>query len=260
MPTKKIKLENIFVVLSEPKGPMNVGSTARAMNNAGLKDLVLVNPCEFTGEDARKMASGCNDTLLGATVFSSTREAVADASYVVGMTCREGKYRQNIMSPDELAETLIPVTQKNRVALLFGTERTGLNNEEIALCDSLVTIPTSSLNVSLNLSQAVLLVCYEIFKTSIGEAEKVADDNEREIATSNEMEQMYEHMEDIFRRIGYLNPQNPGHIMMAIRNIFARTALDGREVNLLRGIFGKIDCYAKWIGRGKIRRGKKQND
>lgn len=254
MPTNRIKLENIFVVLSEPQGPMNVGSTARAMNNTGLKELVLVNPCDFTGEDARKMASGCNDTLLGATVYSSTREAVAGASYVVGMTSREGRYRQNIMSPDKMAMELIPVTQKNRVALLFGTERTGLSNDEIALCDRLVTIPTSSLNASLNLAQAVLIVCYEIFRASTLEMEVTSVDAERELATSSQMEEMYDHMWDVFGRIGYLNPQNPGHIMMLIRQIFARAALDQGEVKLLRGMVGKIDCYAKWIERGKTRR------
>ena len=98
-----INLENIFVVLSEPKGPMNVGSVARAMNNMGLKDLVLVNPCEYTGDESRKMASGCNKTLLGAKVFSSTKDAVSKAGFVVGMTCRTGKYRQHINMPDELA-------------------------------------------------------------------------------------------------------------------------------------------------------------
>lgn len=228
---------------------MNVGSVARAMNNMGLTELVLVNPCEYTGNESRKMASGCNKTLLGAKVFGSAKDAVAKAGFVVGMTCRTGKYRQNINMPDELASNLSGISQKNKVALLFGTERTGLTNEEIALCDALVTIPASSLNSSLNLSQAVLLVCYEILKLSNEFCEKEADEAVP-LATSEETEQMYVHMEELFTRIGYLNPQNPGHIMMSIRSIFARSSLDSRDVSIIRGMIGKIDCYRKWIESG----------
>lgn len=249
MSKKAINLENLYVVLSEPKGPMNVGSVARAMNNMGLKRLALVNPCDYTSEEARKMASGCNDTLLGASVYESTRDAVAEAGFVVGMTCRTGKQRQNILSPEQLALRLIDVAPKNKVALLFGTERTGLTNDEVALCDTLVSIPSSALNVSLNLAQAVLLTCYEIFKLS--EEGVVSDSEEEELATAGEIEQMYDHMGDLFGRIGYLDPQNPNHIMMAIRNIFARAALDSRDVKILRGMIGKIDCYRRWIESGK---------
>ncbi len=251
-------LDNIYVVLSEPKGPLNVGSTARAMNNAGIRDLALVNPCEFTGEDARKMASGCNDTLLGARVFGTTAEALAEASYVVGLTCRAGKYRTNLMRPDEMASKIIPLAKNNKIALLFGTEKSGLSNEDVALCDTLVTIPTSPLNPSLNLSQAVLLVCYEIFKAS--DSADIYEQPYKVLATSEAKEQMFEHMEDVFGRIGYLNPQNPGHIMMVVRSIFGRTELEDRDVRVLRGMVGKIDCYAKWIARGKGKRKGNRDD
>ena len=252
-----IRLDNIFVVLSHPKGPINVGASARAMNNMGIRDLVLVAPCDHTGQEARKMASGCNETLLGARVFRTTREAVADAGYIAGMTCRGGKSRQNVITPEELAGSLVEISRKNRVALLFGTERTGLTNDEIDLCDTLVTIPTSEMNVSLNLAQAVLIICYEIFKAAAGYEEHLPR-QERTLATSEEMEGMYRHMEDVFQRIGYLNPQNPGHIMRAIRNIFARANLDPREVKIIRGMIGKIDSYRKWIERGKAGRKKQK--
>ena len=254
MSKKNINLENLYVVLSEPKGPMNVGSVARAMNNMGLTRLALVNPCDYTSEEARKMASGCNDTLLGATVYESTKDAVAEAGFVVGMTCRTGKQRQNILSPEQLAMRLVDVAPKNKVALLFGTERTGLTNDEVALCDTLVSIPSSAMNPSLNLAQAVLLTCYEIFKLS--EEGALSHGEEAELATSGEIELMYGHMADLFGRIGYLDPQNPNHIMMAIRNIFARAALDSRDVKILRGMIGKIDCYRRWIESGKSK-GKK---
>lgn len=251
--SEAVNLNNIYVVLSETKGPMNVGSVARAMNNMGLRDLVLVNPCEYTSNEARKMASGCNETLLGSRVFGSTKEAVAEAGFVVGMTCRTGKYRQNVVTAEEMAGMLLPLSQSNRIALLFGTERTGLTNDEVALCDLLVTIPASSLNVSLNLAQAVLLVCYEIFKISSG-AKQVELPEKKPLATSAELEQMYEHMEDVFSRIGYIDNQNPGHIMMSIRNIFARAHLDSRDVKILRGMVGKIDCFRKWIEGGQKKR------
>ncbi|MDH3974894.1 MAG: RNA methyltransferase [Deltaproteobacteria bacterium] len=252
--SEAINLNNIYVVLSETKGPMNVGSVARAMNNMGLRDLALVNPCEYTSNEARKMASGCNDTLLGAGVYKTTKEAVSEAGFVVGMTCRKGKYRQNVVTSEEMAGRLAPISRNNRVALLFGTERTGLTNEEIALCDLLVTIPSSTLNVSLNLAQAVLLVCYDIFKVST-EAGQAVLPEKAVLATSSELEQMYEHMEDVFGRIGYIDKKNPGHIMMSIRNIFARAHLDSRDVKILRGMIGKIDCFRKWIENGQKKRG-----
>jgi len=259
MSTEAINLNNIYVLLSETKGPMNIGSVARAMNNMGLRELALVNPCEYTTNEARKMASGCNDTLLGAKVYGSTKEAVADAGFVVGMTCRTGRYRQNVVDSEEMARLLLPLSKTNRIALLFGTERTGLTNEEVALCDLLVTIPTSALNVSLNLAQAVLLICYDIFKLS-SEADQVALPEKDPLATSAELEQMYEHMADVFRRIGYIDKQNPGHIMMSIRNIFARAHLDSRDVKILRGMIGKIDCFRKWLENGKKRGSQGQVD
>ena len=243
---RTVKLENIFVILSEPKGPANVGAAARAMNNMGLRELALVNPCDHTCEEARKMASGCNDTLLGAKVFGSAREATADAGFVVGATCRSRKGMQNFIDFETLSDTVSTASQKNRVALLFGTERTGLTNEETALCHALVTIPTSSLNLSLNLSQAVLLVCFEIFRSQ-KKPPAISKIEEKELASSGETEQMYEQMEELLTRIGYVNPENPNHIMMAVRSIFARASLDSRDVRILRGIFGKIDCYRKWI-------------
>ncbi len=252
-----ITLSNIYVILSHPRGPINIGSTARAMNNMGLKELVLVNPCEHQSDEARQMASGCNDTLLDAKVYTTVEEALTDAGFVVGLTCRTGKYRQNIVTPTELAERLSTVTKENRVALLFGTERTGLTNEEVALCDLLVTIPTSTLNPSLNLAQAVLLTCYEIFKASDEALYTEEEEEPVKLATSEETEQMYGHMETLFRQIGYLNPENPGHIMMTIRNIFSRASLDSRDVQILRGMIGKIDCYREWVDRGRKRRGKK---
>ena len=183
------------------------------------------------------------------------REAVSDAGFIVGMTCRTGKYRQNIVDVDGLTEKIVPISKKNKVALLFGTERTGLANNEIALCDLLVSIPTSSYNKSLNLAQAVLLVCYEIFKKSKEHLESQNKDT-IDLATSEEIEMMYDHMEDVFGEIGYTNPQNPSHIMMVIRGIFARANLDSRDVKILRGMVGKMDCYRKWVDRGKTKRTK----
>ena len=232
----------VVVVLVEPQSPGNVGMVCRAMKNMGLLRLRLVNPCRTDQLDAKRFALSAYDILERAEVFPNLREALADCAFSVATTRRHGKYRREIYAPEEIAAKIRGLEGKGGVALVFGREDSGLTTDEVALCRWQATIPTSGEFGSLNLSQAVLIFAYELFRSN-GEG---ANRPERAPAPNEEVETLYDHMERALLHIGFLNPQNPGHIMRTLRRVFARAELDSREVAVLRGMMAQID----WAARG----------
>ncbi|GFO55557.1 tRNA (cytidine/uridine-2'-O-)-methyltransferase TrmJ [Geomonas sp. Red276] len=230
--------ERISVVLVGTQSPGNIGMVCRAMKNMGLRDLRLVNPCRLDHLDAVKFAVSARDLLDAAKVFTSLEEAIADSEFSVATTRRHGKYRNEIWTPGEVVERFHACAPGSRLALVFGREDSGLTTDEVALCRWQSTIPTADEFGSLNLSQAVLIFCYEFLKGSLPESPVQPA---REVAGSALLEPLYAHMEKVFLKIGYLNPQNPDHMMRTMRRIFSRAELDEREVNSLRGLLSQID-------------------
>jgi tRNA/rRNA methyltransferase len=232
--------DRIAIVLVEPQNPGNVGMVCRAMKNMGLAELRLVNPCRIDHPEALKFAVSAKDLLEGARLFGSLQEALADSPLSVATTRRHGKYRQEIYSPEEIAGKIRPELGTNRTALVFGREDNGLTTDELSLCRWHATIPTADEYGSLNLAQAVLIFCYELFKA---EGDNLPGEA-RELAEAAETEELFVHMERTLLRIGFLNPQNPAHIMRTLRRIFARAGLDTRETGVLRGMMAQIDWAA----------------
>jgi len=240
-------LENISIVLVEPQSPGNVGMVCRAMKNMGLSSLKLVNPCPIDHPEALMFAVSARDLLEKARIFPDLASALADTPLSVATTRRHGKYRQEIFAPKEIVAKLASADSAlNRAALVFGREDSGLTTAEVALCRWQATIPTAAEYGSLNLSQAVLLFCYEIF-TGCNPA---PDRPMRELAPGASLETMYAQMEKTLLRIGFLNPENPAHLMMTLRRILARAELDQREVAVMRGMMSQIDWAAEAF-RGK---------
>ncbi len=234
----KEHLDRITVVLSHPLHPGNVGSTARAMKNMGLSRLRLVKPCDHRAEIGEWMAVSAKEILHRAEVFQDLPAALAGCNLVVGtVPPNRPRFQGETHSPQETAKRLLLVHREDRIALLFGTEDHGLSNEELDLCHEFVTIPSHPAFPSLNLAQAVMVVAYEIFSAARGRGGGV----ERSIADSGSIEQMLLQMEETLSRIGFLNRQNPRHIMRDLRRIFGRAKLDDREVRILRGLFRQID-------------------
>jgi len=234
----------ISVVLVGTQSPGNIGMVCRAMKNMGLSDLRLVNPCRVDHPDATMFAVSARDLLESARIFSSLGEALFDCEFSVATTRRHGKYRNEICTPGEIVAKFSGCAPQSRLALVFGREDSGLTTDEVALCRWQATIPTADEYGSLNLSQAVLIFCYEFLK---GGAPAPADADAkpaREIAGSAVLEPLYDQMERTFLKIGYLNPQNPDHMMRTMRRIFSRAELDDREVSALRGLLSQID----WAG------------
>jgi tRNA/rRNA methyltransferase len=187
-------------------------------------------------------------THLAADVLEKIRycddigEALGRFNYIVGTTARLGKGRGPFISPRAAADGVVSFSQKNKVALLFGPEDTGLANDQLRLCHSVVTIPTSRAFTSLNLSHAVMILCYEIFIASSGEMESEAV--APKLARSQEMEGMYGQIKTLLADIEFLNPENPDYWMMHLRRFFTRAGLLSREVKIVRGICRQLQWYA----------------
>lgn len=241
---------SISVVLVEPQSPGNIGMTCRAMKNMGITRLRLVKGCDRFHPEALKFAVSARDILESAEVFPDLASAVADCAFTVGTTRRHGKYRQEIMSPAEVGVRLREQTsQACTSALIFGREDSGLTNDELALCRWFATIPTSSEFGSLNLAQSVLIFCYELSMASGTPVSTAAMDP----APSGELEAFFQHLHLSMAKIGFLNEQNPEHIMRSLRRIFFRANLDLREVNILRGMMTQIDwASSDFDGRKRL--------
>ncbi|HEY2987521.1 MAG TPA: RNA methyltransferase [Candidatus Binatia bacterium] len=249
-------LENIRVVLVAPKGSGNIGSVARAMKNMGLSDLAIVGRGRTESFWARAMAVHAKDTLNSARRFSTLREAVADCGLVVGTTCRGGLYREHSRSPRATAPAIIAAARSGKCALVFGPEDHGLDNEDLKCCQVLITIPTDAAYPSLNLAQAATICLYEIFLAGL--EQPPAEDIGR--APAEDVERLFDRMKTSMLDIGYLDAQNPEHILFAFRRIFGRAGLEEKDVRILTGLFRQIEWYTNegWkVVEEKKRKGQK---
>jgi TrmH family RNA methyltransferase len=240
-PSEAVGLPNIRVVLVRPLGSANVGAAARAMKNMGVGELTLVRPAVRRYAAAEAMAVHARDLVRGARVAASVGEAVADCGLVVGTTCRGGPYRAAAEGPEALAPLLLAAAAHAPVGILFGPEDHGLTNDDLRACQRLIAIDTSPAYASLNLAQAVLLVCYELRRAAL--AGRRAQPGIAPAAAAD-VQRMYDHLQRALLSIGFLHPQNPEHIMFAIRALLGRTALQDHEVRILLGIARQIEWAA----------------
>jgi tRNA/rRNA methyltransferase len=237
----EMRLHNIAIVLVEPQIPENIGAAARAMNNMGMNRLILVKPENCDLYRILKMATGTSiDIVEEMEVYDDLLDAIGPFHYVVGTTARIGAHRPALANPLDLAKDVIPIAEKNQVAILFGPEDRGLSNEHLRYCHTIATIPTSRF-ASLNLAQAVMIICYEIFWASRVPPEEVPP----RLANKFELEGMYEHLKQVLTKIEFINPQNPEHWMLNIRRFLSRFPLRAREVRIIRGICRQMDWYTE---------------
>ena len=234
-----LKKENIAVILVNPQIPQNIGAAARAMNNMGLSRLILVNP-KNPDRDLMLLSGTIHseEIIDNIEICNDLKEAVGKFGYIAGTTARHGAIRPAMTSPQRLAEKLVDVSQNNEIAIMFGPEDKGLSNEHLKYCHTIATIPTSDFS-SLNLAQAVLIICYEIFRAGIKQSKPTIP----RLANSFELEGMYVHLREVLLKIGFLNPQNPDLWMLYVRRFFSRLPMRAREVGLIRGICRQIDWY-----------------
>ena len=239
----KAKTKNISIVLYKPKYAGNIGSVARAAKNMGISNIIVVGEADFDREEMQQRSTHlAADVLDQIQYFEFIEEALGGFNYIVGTTARLGKARGPFVAPRAVARDIADISQKNKVALLFGPEDTGLANEELRLCHAVVTIPTSREFTSLNLSHAVMILCHEIF-ISASVAARSAEATPK-LARSSELEGMYGQIKTLLADIEFLNPENPDYWMMHLRRFFGRASLLSREVKIIRGICRQLAWYA----------------
>jgi tRNA/rRNA methyltransferase len=238
-------LENISLVLVRPQYAGNIGSVCRAMKNMGLRKLILVSPAaDHLGEEAIRMAVSARDILVETKVFYSLPEALEGFHWIAGTSARRGRNRGPFISPRELAPEILSHAQRVPVAILFGPEDKGLTNRELDPCQALIAIPAHPQLSSLNLAQAVMIICYEIYLAQISNLQwNPRAEKEFRPAQFQKVEGMYSHMEDLLLKIGFLDPKNPKRIMHTLRRIFGRAGLSERDVAIWRGIFRQMEWY-----------------
>ncbi|MDA2926349.1 RNA methyltransferase [Acidobacteria bacterium AH-259-G07] len=237
----QIPLSNISVVLVETHRGGNIGAAARAMKNMGLARLKLVCPREHITEECRMMAGKAIDLVTEARVYSSLDEAVAEENMVIGTTSgRERKRKQRVHTPREIAPLVSKYAKSQRVALVFGPERRGLTDAQLARCQYLLSVPANPDYPVLNLAQTVMVLAYEIFNVADAQPKRSF-----KLASDETRERMFRQMERVLIDIGFLSSQNPGHIMRSIRRFLGRAHLTPRDVRIVRGIMSQMEWYVE---------------
>ena len=241
---RPLVLDNIVVVLDHPQNLVNIAGAVRAMKNMGLSRLRLVNPAEYDTWRIGGIAHRSQDVTEAAEIFDSLREALADTIYVVGTTARPRTAQRNYGRPREIGPRVVERAQGGLVALLFGREDRGLDNEGLDLCHSVAIIPTNPGYSSLNMAQATLLLAYEVFLAAGGEGGPLPKGRRyTRLATVEEMENTYAALERGLDRIDFFKARPAEAILRTIRTVLGRAEPDLQEAGILRAIGFEISAY-----------------
>lgn len=232
-------LTNIRIVLVETSHPGNIGAAARAMKTMALDGLHLVNPKCFPDDQAIAMASGADDVLANAQVWSTLPQALHGCALVFGCTARTRSLAWPTVAPREAAAVASQMAAQQGVAFVFGREQSGLTNDELALCHRAVHIPANPDYSSLNLAAAVQVIAYEMFLSAGAQRDYAADAEVRWVDAPS-MEGFYQHFAEALTHVGFFEVGNPRIVLRRLRRLFGRTRLDENEHNILRGFFRAI--------------------
>ncbi len=240
----------IRFVLVETSHPGNIGAVARAMKNMGMRELVLVKPREFPHPDATARAAGADDLLAGARVVETLAEAIADCGLVLATTARTRDQYFRILEAREAATRMVAEARSGTgaVAVLFGTERFGLSNEQLLAAHALLRIPANPDYASLNIGMAAQLIAYEILMAR-HQPGMYQVEREAPLATPEQMERFYVHLQQVMDEVGFRDRTQGGTSLMGrIRRLFTRAELDGNEVNILRGLLTSVQSRRRKAG------------
>lgn len=238
-------LNRIKIILVEPSHPGNIGAAARAMKTMGLSQLSLVNPKRFPAKEATERAAGADDVLFGAEVTESLDQALKDCHFAFACSARLRSLNWSPLTPRQASQQSVQEMQNGKqIAFVFGRENSGLNNEELQLCQSHVVIPANPEYSSLNLASAIQVICYELRAhflniDSVKFTQKKGDTDRP--ATSKELEGFFEHLESTLKQIKFLNPNQPRKLMARLRRLYLRANIDEIELNILRGILAATE-------------------
>lgn len=236
-------LDNISFILIQPSHPGNIGASARAMKNMGLKHLILVQPqTPFPHAEITARAAGADSILQSVQIAKNLKEAIHGQELILGTSAEERGLPLERLTSREAGEFIISYAHTNKVAVLFGTERSGLDNKTLLHCNRQIIIPGNAEYHSLNLAAAVQVIAYEIFLSAWNQ--QGVDPQFRKkydrLANSNEMNLFYEHLEATLRDIEFLNIGVEKRLIERLKRLFNRACLEKNEINILRGILKAV--------------------
>ena len=245
-------MQPVFVLVRPQLGE-NIGKAARAMLNFGLTELRLVAPRDgWPNPSAGPAASGADIILEKAQVFDSVADAVADCAHVYATTVRKRGLVKPVVTPEVAAQEMHAAD--GRVAILFGPERSGLETDDVTIARTIVTVPINPEFGSLNLAQAVQVLAYECRIAALGDKPAAGDvpaiGFKGDLASAEQVEGMFRHLEQALIEIEFLDPDNPRKLMPRLRRMFSRTQLETEEVNILRGIATQLIERRQKIRKG----------
>ncbi|MEH6470564.1 MAG: tRNA (cytosine(32)/uridine(32)-2'-O)-methyltransferase TrmJ [Halopseudomonas sp.] len=230
-------LANIRIVLINTFHPGNIGAAARAMKNMGLNELYLVDPRSFPDPEAESRASGATELLDTATVVETLEQAIADCPLVIGASARSRSFPWPMLDAEQCAEKSVAEAQQAPVAIVFGRERMGLTNDELMQCHFHVAIPSNPEHPVLNISAAIQVICYEIWKEHLTKQEfSPCIEDATDYPSQQQMEYFYQHLEQALRDIGFMVTNHEGKSLTKLRRLFNRARPETLELNMLRGI------------------------
>lgn len=232
-------LSNIRVVLVGTSHPGNIGSTARAMKTMGLSTLYLAEPRVEPDGQSIALAAGASDILKHLVKVDSLAEAIADCSLVIATSARSRTLDWPMLEPREAGQKLVTESLTGPVAIVFGRENHGLSNEELQQCTYHVAIPANPEYSSLNLAQAVQIICYETRVAHLAGIESEQEPTEYPLAA--DQERFFVHLENTLFSTGFIIKNHPGQVITKLRRLFSRARIESQEMNILRGILTSID-------------------
>lgn len=232
----------IRIVLVDTSHPGNIGAAARAMKNMGVEELVLVRPQQYPSAEATARASGADDLLARARVVDDIGGAVSGCGLVLGASARPRSAHWRVLDPRQAAAELLAVASSRPAAVLFGNERNGLSNEDLEACHALLTVPADPVYESLNLAQAVQVVCYELRMAGKPAPRRLPP--EAEPATAGQLAHLRAHLGRVLRQVGLEDARNAGQLEGRIMRLLNRAVPDEKEVQILRGLLTAIEQAA----------------
>ncbi|MCG8324661.1 MAG: RNA methyltransferase [Thiotrichales bacterium] len=234
-------LQNVRIVLVGTTHPGNIGAAARAMKTMQMEKLVLVSPKIYPSAECTARAAGADDLLHQAEVHDSLEQAIHDCNLVYGTTARERSIEWPVLDPRQASEEMINAPADSDIAILFGREQSGLSNEEMDLCHRAIRIPANPHYSSLNIAAAVQIVSYEVLMQRLNQTgTETEDDAKTPLATHEEMDRLYEHLQTTMTEVGFFDPEKPRRLMRRMRRLFNRAQLDNNEYNILRGFLAAV--------------------
>lgn len=232
--------KNVEIILVNTQIPENLGFVARAMLNCGLKELRLVSPeFDINNEKILPLAAGADEVIKKMRVFDSYSEAVKDFNFLIASTARNRSLKKPNLTPEKAArEAIEKVNANNKVGFVFGPEKSGLTNYNLSIIDKTVTIKTNPFFSSINLSHAVMIICYELIK--LDELVKFSN-SKRKLIKKEKLMFFYNHIEKLLDKSGFIKTdERKDMIILKIKNIFSKSSLEENEMNILFGIFTSL--------------------